>query len=160
MMLSDLIRKGGLGKAATATTATLATQGAEKAATVARVATVAVATPSSPKSEAVHDATAGSWRLHLADREPLEVYFFPAVSHAEALSAYPGACAVEPIPQSPRRTPSGAEAVELRTLLRTIGAHEQWTAQDIEDATAAALADPDGALLPTMTGGAAPSART
>jgi hypothetical protein len=107
MTLSDLIRKGGLGKAATATTATLATQGAEKAPTVAAVATVAVASSASSKSEVA---------------------------------------SAEQIPRSPMRTPTAAEAAELRALIRAIGDDDQWAAQDIEDATAAALADPDGAL--------------
>ena len=146
MTLSDLIRKGGLGRAATATTATLATHGAEKAGTVVIVATVAVASSASPNSEVAGEATAWGWLLHFTDRKPVEAYFSPAATRAEALAAYPGAIGAEPISQSPRRTPTDAEAAELRALVRTIGEHDAWTAQDIEDATAAALADPDGAL--------------
>ena len=93
------------------------------------------------------EAPAGAWRLYFADRDPLEVYFAPRVRRAEAVAAYPGACAAERIPDTPQRAPTTAEAAELRRLVRAVGGHDRWPADDIEDATAAALADPDGALL-------------
>jgi len=49
MILSALIRKGGLRQVATATSATGATEEGNKARTVARIATVAVASPQSPE---------------------------------------------------------------------------------------------------------------
>jgi len=39
------------------------------------------------------------WLLHYADRDPLEVWFAPAVDHDEALAAYPSAVAAEPMPE-------------------------------------------------------------
>lgn len=39
------------------------------------------------------------WALHFTDREPMEVWFAPAVSHDEALAAYRKAVAAEPIRQ-------------------------------------------------------------
>jgi hypothetical protein len=41
--------------------------------------------------------TAWRWLIHFADRNPLEVAFSPAASHAEALDAYPDALAAEPL---------------------------------------------------------------
>ncbi len=37
------------------------------------------------------------WLIHCVDRNPLEVAFSPAASHAEVLDAYPHALAVEPL---------------------------------------------------------------
>ena len=50
MILSALIRKGGLWKVATAIPATDATEEGKMAGTVARIATVAVASPPSPET--------------------------------------------------------------------------------------------------------------
>ena len=36
------------------------------------------------------------WLIHFADRNPLEVAFSPALSHAEVLASYPDALAAEP----------------------------------------------------------------
>ena len=52
-----------------------------------------------PDRKAAMDAVSRGWLMRLTDREPLEVYFSPAATHAEALAAYPGACAAEPIPE-------------------------------------------------------------
>ena len=86
------------------------------------------------------------WLLHFADRESLEVYSHPPVTHAEILTAYPDALAAEPIPERTKRRPTEAEAAELRALVQAIGKAEQWTADETEWAMAGALADPDGAL--------------
>ncbi len=43
------------------------------------------------------------WLVHDADREPLEVWFAPAVDHAEVLATYRDAVAAEPLPEV--RTP-------------------------------------------------------
>ncbi len=37
------------------------------------------------------------WRLHFADREPMEVAFSPEATHGEVLDFYPDALAAEPI---------------------------------------------------------------
>ncbi len=144
-LLSALIQKRETRKAATAIPAISATQPKEGAATVARIATVAVANPTDAKT--TDAVTSWGWLLHFADREPLEVYCNPDATHAEILERYPDALAAEPIPERTRRTPTEAEAAELRALVQTIGEAEQWTADEIEWATAGALADPDGALI-------------
>jgi hypothetical protein len=50
-----------------------------------------------PVAHAAEALTA--WVLHFTDREPMEVWFWPVVSHDEALAAYPDAVAAEPIRQ-------------------------------------------------------------
>lgn len=52
------------------------------------------------------------WLLHFADRESLEVYSHPPVTHAEILTAYPDALATEPIPERPRREYTEQEDAE------------------------------------------------
>ncbi|MCK0510159.1 hypothetical protein [Aromatoleum buckelii] len=46
---------------------------------------------------------ATGWLLHYADRDPLEAWFAPAVSHEEVLAAHRGAVAAEPLAEV--RTP-------------------------------------------------------
>ena len=87
------------------------------------------------------------WLVHFADREPLEVYCNPDADFANIMQTYPDALAAEPIPERTRRTPTEAEAAELRALVQAIGKAEEWTADEIEWAMAGALADPDGALI-------------
>ncbi len=130
MKLSDLIRKGVSGAVATATVATPATQRGSKAPTVANVATVAVANPpdrvmggnptvatvatvavANPPQGGVaaNDPTAAPashWLIHFADRDPLESWFSPAVTHGEVLAAHPAALAAEPIPERDIRKPT------------------------------------------------------
>lgn len=43
-----------------------------------------------------NSVTAARWWLHFADREPLELACCPDATHAEVLSWYPDALAVEP----------------------------------------------------------------
>lgn len=50
------------------------------------------------------------WLIHFLDRDPLEVIFAPAASHAEVLAAEPDAVAAEPLPEV--RTP-------VRSAVRT-----------------------------------------
>ena len=98
--------------------------------------------------EALADAmTSWGWRLHFSDRDPLEVYCNPDATHAEILKRYPDARAAEPIPERIRRTPTEAEATELRALVQAIDAAEKWPVDEIEWAMDGALADPDGALI-------------
>lgn len=51
--------------------------------------------------ETASDVQAQRWVIHFADRDPLEVTFAPAVTHAEALASYRCGVAAEPIPESP-----------------------------------------------------------
>lgn len=151
MTLSALIRKRDTGNLATAIPAIPATQPKGAAATVARIATVAVANPKEERTappakvSAGNTATASRWLFHFADREPMEVIFAPAVSHPNALACYPDAVAAEPQTALPLRTPTKAEAKEITALVLAVFASD--TDVDRNEALAAALADPDGALL-------------
>jgi len=86
-----------------------------------------------------------AWLFHFADRDDLPVTFAPAVDHAKALSYYPEAVAAEPIPDRPQHKPTKAETDEITALVQAIYASD--TDDDRDEALAAALADPDGALL-------------
>jgi hypothetical protein len=128
---------------ATATPATFATHKGGKGRTVASVATVAVANPKTLQTDKGNPCL--QWLFHFADRDDLPVTFAPAVDHAKALSYYPEAVAAEPIPDRPQHTPTKAEADEITALVQAIYAND--TDDDRAEALAAALADPDGALL-------------
>lgn len=91
-------------------------------------------------------STATSHSLfHFADREPMEVAFTPAVSHATALACYPDAVAAEPQAERTQRTPTEPEAKENTALALAVFAGDSDV--DRNEALAVALADPDGALL-------------
>jgi len=143
MSLSAMIRKRQSGNFATATPATFATHEGEKVRTVASVATVAVANVETVKTDSGKPCS--QWLFHFADRDPLQVTFAPAVDHAAALACYPEAVAAEPIPERPQRKATKAEANEITSLVQAIYAND--TDDDRAEALAAALADPDGALL-------------
>lgn len=87
---------------------------------------------------------AGGWLFHFADREPLESWFDPAITHAEALAGTPDAVAAEPIPERITRAASLIERDELMALVQAIYRHD--TDQDRQEAIDAALADPGGSL--------------
>lgn len=97
------------------------------------------------KVDAGDTPIASRWLFHLADREPMEVVFAPAVSHANALDCYPDAVAAELQTARPLRTPTKAEAKEITALVLAVFASD--SDDDRSEALAAALADPDGALL-------------
>jgi hypothetical protein len=85
------------------------------------------------------------WLIHFLDREPMEVWLSPAADHAEALAAYRDAVAAEPVPErTDTRTASVIERDELLALVEAIYAAD--TDQDRQEATDAALADPEAAL--------------
>lgn len=85
------------------------------------------------------------WLIHFLDREPLEVWFSPAADHDEALAGYPDAVAAEPVPErTDTRTATVIERDELLALVEAIYAAD--TDQDRQEATDAALADPEAAL--------------
>jgi len=85
------------------------------------------------------------WLLHFTDRDDLPVTFVPAVDHAAALAYCPDAIAAEPILERPQRQPTKAEADEITALVQGIYAND--TDSDRAEALAAALAEPDCALL-------------
>ena len=117
MTLAALIRKCESGKPANANPAKAANDGQGEGEPLAGLAALALANPTDAKTA----NAATSW--------------------------YPDALAAEPIPERTRRTPTVAEAAELRALVQAIGKAEQWTADETEWAMAGALADPDGALI-------------
>lgn len=145
MTLAALIRKREFEKPANANPAKAAKDGQGEGEPLAGLAALALANPTDAKS--ANAATSWGWLLHFADRESLEVYCNPDATHAAILERYPDALAAEPIPERTRRTPTEAEAAELRALVQAIGKAEQWTADETEWAMAGALADPDGALI-------------
>lgn len=83
---------------------------------------------------------ASSWVLHFLDREPVEVWFSPAITHEEALAAYPDAVGTEPVPERTTCTAGDIKRDELLALVQAIYGHD--TDQDRQEA----LADPGGAL--------------
>jgi hypothetical protein len=103
-------------------------------------------TPDTSRSVSAEDwALFNAWLFHFADRNDLPVTFAPAVDHAAALAYYPEAVAAEPIPERPLRKATKAEADEITALVMAIYGND--TDDDRAEALAAALADPDGALL-------------
>lgn len=131
MTLAALIRKRDTGKPANANPANPANVGQDKARTLATLATLALAKPE----------IAWRWLMHYP-AGAVEVRFSPEVTRGAALAACPGAIAAEPIPETPKRKPTEAEAVELKRLVALAYADEA----DRAEALAAALADTDGAL--------------
>ncbi|MBS1139228.1 MAG: hypothetical protein H6R13_681 [Proteobacteria bacterium] len=103
-------------------------------------------TPDTSQNASAEDwALFNAWLFHFADRDDLPVTFAPAVDHAAALAYYPDAVAAEPIPERLQRKATKAEANEITALVQAIYAND--TDNDRAEALAAALADPDGALL-------------
>jgi hypothetical protein len=114
MSLAELIRGKRFVGLATAIPAIPATHHQELAGTVARIATVAVANPTEAKNDDGNSSKNSNnssskpreqeyvhyrWRLHLADRDPMEVCFSPEATRADALDAFPEALAAEPWPE-------------------------------------------------------------
>ncbi len=150
MILANLIRKRDTGGIATAIPAISTTRNEEGRGLVARIATVAVANPKEgqtapPAKVGTGDtATASRWLFHFDNREPMEVVFTPAVSHANALACYPDAFAAEPQAERTQRTPTEPEAKEIAAPVMAVFAGDSDV--DRNETLAAALADPDGAL--------------
>jgi len=143
MSLSALIRKRQPANFATATVATLATVQPKPRPCVATVASVAVANEKTGITD--NGKPCSRWLFHFADRDALPVTFAPAVGHEKALAYYPDAVAAEPIPDRPPRTANKTEALEITALIRAVFPDDNDV--DRSEALAAALADPDGALL-------------
>lgn len=103
-------------------------------------------TPDTSQNASAEDwALFNAWLFHFAERDDLPMTFAPAVDHAAALACYPDAVAAEPIPDRPQRKPSKPETDEITALVQAVFADD--TDDDRAEALAAALADPDGALL-------------
>jgi hypothetical protein len=143
MSLSALIRKRQPTHFATATVATFATVQPKPRPSVATVASVAVANEKTGITD--NGKPCSRWLFHFADRDALPVMFAPAVDHEKALAYYPDAVAAEPIPERLQRTATKAEALEITALIRAVFPDDNEV--DCSEALAAALADPDGALL-------------
>lgn len=85
------------------------------------------------------------WLIHFTDREPIVATFSPMATHAEALTAHPGAVAAVPVGrESMRRIPNPKEAAQLRFLVDMV--YRDDSEDDRNEALQAALADPDNAL--------------
>ena len=77
---------------------------------------------------------ASRWLIHFSDRNPLEVAFSPAASHAEVLDAYPDALAAEPadeVLRQPDALLTGDQETEIRSWLAQIGENDQATIDDV-----------------------------
>ncbi len=61
---------------------------------------------------------ASCWLIHFADRNPLEVAFSPAATHAEVLAWYEDAVAAEPVAPIVRQPSDTLSAEEERAVLR------------------------------------------
>ena len=85
-------------------------------------------------AEGTAAAVSWLWLLHFADRNPLEVAFSPAATHAEVLDAYPAALAAEPIAPG-RRQPdtllAGDQEAAVLAWLSEIGETDQATIDDV-----------------------------
>jgi len=67
-----------------------------------------------PPTDTAPPLQATRWLLHYADRDPLEVWFAPAVDHDEALAGYPDALAAEPLLDHAGARQSAHESAHLR----------------------------------------------
>lgn len=108
MTLADMIRKRGVGHRAKANPANLANEGIPATEPLATLATLAVANPPEPKTPnptgelAAEEKAAVSrwWRIHYADRPPVEVVHAPRGRHDEILKWNLEATKVEPFYRS------------------------------------------------------------
>lgn len=139
-------RAASVAKIATVAVANAADLGEGGEQAVAGIATVAVAKPDEGRVEGTAPSIQAShWLLHFTDREPLEMFAAPPMTHAEVLAAYPDAVAAEPIRErNDTRTPTVIERAELLALVAAIYADD--TDQERQEALDAALAGPEAAL--------------
>ena len=78
--------------------------------------------------------TACRWRIHFADRNPVEVAFSPAATHAEALASYPDALAAEPateILRQPDALLTGRQETAVMAWLALIGETDEAIIGDV-----------------------------
>lgn len=92
--------------------------------------------------ERAKTARSWGWRLHFAKGRPVEAYFTPPATHAQALAAYPGAIGAAPIPETPAQ-PAAAPmtASEEATLLAWLEAIEETDSELIDEVLARCQAD-------------------
>lgn len=88
--------------------------------------------------------TSWRWLLHYQDHD-VELSTSPESTLAEVLLDFPGVIAAEPIADTPKRKATFSESKELAALVNLIYASD--TEADRAEALAAALADPDDALV-------------
>jgi hypothetical protein len=84
------------------------------------------------------------WRIRFPKLAPVEVWFTPEATKADALAACFGAIEAVPLPDVAGRTATDAEANELRALIATILA--DGAEAERAEAVTTALADPIAAL--------------
>lgn len=93
---------------------------------------------------ATADAMAArAWRVTYPNGTAMDVLFYPAATQAEVQAIYPGAM-VEPLPDTPTRPATKAEADELAALVAAI--LTDATEDERAEALPVALADPEAAL--------------
>jgi len=91
-----------------------------------------------------NDDRARRWGVRYRGVAPMEVLFSLPAAQAEVSAIYPGA-RVEPLPEPIGRQATQSEAAELQALIAIVTA--DWPQDEQADALAAALADPDAALV-------------
>lgn len=94
---------------------------------------------------AANEVSSWRWLLHYPKSDPVEASFSPVATREEVLRQFPGTVGADPIQDLPKRKPIDAEVKELQALVATI--YQGDTEADRAEALAAALADPDIALL-------------
>ena len=95
--------------------------------------------------QAANDLRSRRWRVVYPGAIAIEVICYPDATRADLSALYPGAQA-RPLPEHPRRAPTPAEVAEIQALVSAVAEHEGWAVDELHDAIAAALVDPEGAL--------------
>lgn len=140
MTLLALIRKREPVTLANANPAKVANDEPPAGGTLARLATLALANPTIEKP--AHPAMPGTddssiashwWLIHFIDRDPLELAYYPAATHAEILGRHPDAVAAEPF-IAPVRQPSAPMTANEEMTIRA------WLAR-IEETDPATIAE-------------------
>jgi hypothetical protein len=95
---------------------------------------------------AANESTHSRWRVAIPGRDAFEVRVVPEATAAQMQLQYPGAT-IEPLYDPLPRAATDAEAVELRVLIQSVAERDAWPANELDEAIAVALADPEDALL-------------
>ncbi len=86
---------------------------------------------------------ASCWLIHFADRNPLEVAFSPAATHAEVLFWYQDAVAAEPFTPTVWSPASSVTGDEERAVLRWLASIGEQDAATIVEVLTACRRDPE-----------------